>query len=78
MLLGAEGMYLSGYISDHDLKIAKKLAFVLSGGKVPYGTLVDEQYMLDLEREAFLSLIQEPKSQQRMQHMLLKGKPLRN
>ena len=78
MLLGAEGMHLSGYISDHDLKIAKKLAFVLSGGKVPYGTLVDEQYMLDLEREAFLSLIQEPKSQQRMQHMLLKGKPLRN
>ncbi|WP_432360315.1 3-hydroxyacyl-CoA dehydrogenase NAD-binding domain-containing protein [Sporosarcina sp. UB5] len=78
MLLGAEGMYLSGYISEHDLKIAKKLAFVLSGGKVPYGTLVDEQYMLDLEREAFLSLIQEPKSQQRMQHMLLKGKPLRN
>ena len=78
MLLGAEGMYLSGYISEHDLKIAKKLAFVLSGGKVPYGTLVDEQYMLDLEREAFLSLVQEPKSQQRMQHMLLKGKPLRN
>ncbi|MDN4608808.1 3-hydroxyacyl-CoA dehydrogenase/enoyl-CoA hydratase family protein [Sporosarcina highlanderae] len=78
MLLGADGMYLSGYISDHDLKIAKKLAYVLSGGKVPYGTLVDEQYMLDLEREAFLSLIQEPKSQQRMQHMLLKGKPLRN
>ncbi|HEX5563876.1 MAG TPA: 3-hydroxyacyl-CoA dehydrogenase, partial [Sporosarcina sp.] len=78
MLLGAEGMHLSGYISDHDLKIAKKLAFVLSGRKVPYGTLVDEQYMLDLEREAFLSLIQEPKSQQRMQHMLLKGKPLRN
>ncbi|GKV56969.1 enoyl-CoA hydratase [Sporosarcina sp. NCCP-2222] len=78
MLLGAEAMHLSGYISDHDLKIAKKLAFVLSGGKVPYGTLVDEQYMLDLEREAFLSLVAEPKSQQRMQHMLLKGKPLRN
>ncbi|MCM3711627.1 3-hydroxyacyl-CoA dehydrogenase/enoyl-CoA hydratase family protein [Sporosarcina luteola] len=78
MLLGAEGMHLSGFISDHDLQIAKKLAFVLSGGKVPFGTLVDEQYMLDLERKAFLSLIQEPKSQQRMQHMLLKGKPLRN
>ena len=46
----------SGFISEHDLKIAKKLAFVLAGGKVPYGTLVDEQYMLDLEREAFLSL----------------------
>ncbi len=78
MLLGAEGMFLSGFISEHDLKIAKKLAFVLSGGKVPYGTLVDEQYMLDLEREAFLSLVAEPKSQQRMQNMLVKGKPLRN
>ncbi|CAM3205302.1 3-hydroxyacyl-CoA dehydrogenase/enoyl-CoA hydratase family protein [Filibacter tadaridae] len=78
MLLGAEGMFASGFISEHDLKIAKKLAFVLSGGTVPYGTLVDEQYMLDLEREAFLSLVAEPKSQQRMQHMLLKGKPLRN
>lgn len=78
LLLGAEGMHLSGFISDHDLKIAKKLAYVLAGGKVPYGTLVDEQYILDLEREAFLSLVAEPLSQQRMQHMLVKGKPLRN
>ncbi len=78
LLLGAEGMFLSGFISEYDLKIAKKLAFVIAGGKVPYGTLVDEQYMLDLEREAFLSLVAEPKSQQRMQHMLVKGKPLRN
>ena len=46
--------------------------------KCPYGTKVDEQYLLDLEREAFLSLVAEPKSQQRMQHMLVKGKPLRN
>lgn len=78
LLLGAETMFLSGFISEHDLKIAKKLAYVLAGGKVPYGTLVDEQYMLNLEREAFLSLVAEPKSQQRMQHMLVKGKPLRN
>lgn len=78
LLLGAQSMVRSGYISEHDLKIAKKLAFVLAGGKVPYGTEVDEQYLLDLEREAFLSLVAEPKSQQRMQHMLLKGKPLRN
>jgi len=78
LLLGAQAMLYSGYISEHDLKIAKKLAYVLSGGKVPYGTEVDEQYLLDLEREAFLSLIAEPKTQQRMQHMLLKGKPLRN
>ena len=56
LLLGAEGMFLSGYISEHDLKIAKKLAYVLAGGEVPYGTLVDEQYLLNLEREAFLSL----------------------
>ncbi|WP_430722750.1 3-hydroxyacyl-CoA dehydrogenase NAD-binding domain-containing protein [Siminovitchia fortis] len=78
LLLGAEAMKLSGYISEHDMKIAKKLAYVIAGGKVPYGTEVDEQYLLDLEREAFLSLAAEPKSQQRMQHMLVKGKPLRN
>ena len=78
LLLGAEGLFLSGFVSEHDLKIAKKLAFVLAGGKVPYGTLVDEQYLLDLEREAFLSLVAEPKSQARMQNMLVKGKPLRN
>lgn len=78
LLLGAEGMHISGYISEYDLKIAKKLAHVLSGGKLPYGTLVDEQYLLDLEREAFLSLVAKPKTQQRMQHMLVKGKPLRN
>lgn len=78
LLLGAQSMKYSGFISDHDLKIAKKLAWVISGGNVPYGTEVDEQYLLDLEREAFLSLVGEPKSQQRMQHMLVKGKPLRN
>ena len=78
LLLGAESMRLTGYISDHDMAIAKKLAYVLAGGKVPFGTEVDEQYILNLEKEAFLSLIQMPKSQQRMQHMLLKGKPLRN
>ncbi|WP_226669389.1 3-hydroxyacyl-CoA dehydrogenase/enoyl-CoA hydratase family protein [Metabacillus litoralis] len=78
LLLGAQSMYLSGYISEHDLKIAKKLAFVIAGGKVPFGTEVDEQYLLDLEKQAFLSLVAEGKSQQRMQHMLVKGKPLRN
>ncbi|MGG7620068.1 3-hydroxyacyl-CoA dehydrogenase NAD-binding domain-containing protein [Bacillus coreaensis] len=78
LLLGAQTMYYSGYISEHDLRIAKKLAYVIAGGKVPFGTEVDEQYLLDLEKEAFLSLIAEPKSQARMQHMLLKGKPLRN
>ncbi|PTX60814.1 3-hydroxyacyl-CoA dehydrogenase [Melghirimyces profundicolus] len=76
--LGAYGMLQSGYISEHDYKIAGKLAYVLAGGTVPEGTLVDEQYLLDIEREAFLSLAGEPKSQQRMQYMLTKNKPLRN
>ncbi len=60
------------------MKIANKLAHVLAGGDVPAGSLVTEQYMLDLEREAFLSLCGEPKTQARMQHMLAKGKALRN
>ncbi|HWO94890.1 MAG TPA: 3-hydroxyacyl-CoA dehydrogenase NAD-binding domain-containing protein [Bacillus sp. (in: firmicutes)] len=78
LLLGAQGLKYSGHISEHDYKIAQKLAYVIAGGKVPYGTKVEEQYLLDLEREAFLSLVGEAKSQQRMQHMLIKGKPLRN
>ncbi len=78
LMLGAHNMHYSGFISEHDLKIAKKLAHVIAGGNVPFGTEVDEQYLLDLEREAFLSLVGEAKSQQRMQHMLVKGKPLRN
>lgn len=78
MLLGAKNLHLSGYASEHDLKIAEKIAYVLSGGRIQEGTVIDEQVMLDLEREAFLSLIGEPKTQMRMQHMLVKGKPLRN
>lgn len=78
LLLGAKNLQLSGYASEHDIKIAEKIAYVLSGGRIKEGSLIDEQVMLDLEREAFLSLIGEPKTQQRMQHMLLKGKPLRN
>ena len=76
--LATREMFYGGYISEHDLKIASKLAHVIAGGNVSFGTHVDEQYMLDIEREAFLSLIGELKTQQRMQHMLLKGKPLRN
>lgn len=78
MLLGAQSMRLSGYISDYDFRIAKKLAYVIAGGKISFGTEVDEQYLLDLEREAFLSLAAEAKTHARMQHMLTKGKPLRN
>jgi len=79
MLLRAKMLHTGGYASDHDLKIAEKLAYVLSGGRTTQeGDFIDEQIMLDLEREAFLSLIGEPLTQARMQHMLLKGKPLRN
>ncbi|MER1958618.1 MAG: 3-hydroxyacyl-CoA dehydrogenase/enoyl-CoA hydratase family protein [Solibacillus sp.] len=78
LLLGAQGMFDSGYISEHDLKIAKKLAYVIAGGKVPYGTEVSEEYLLNLEKQAFLELVADQKSQMRMQHMLVKGKPLRN
>lgn len=78
LFMGARGLYESGFISEHDLFIAKKLAYVIAGGEVPYGTAVDEQYLLNLERQAFLELVAHPLSQQRMQHMLVKGKPLRN
>jgi 3-hydroxyacyl-CoA dehydrogenase len=76
--LGAYTFKASAMISEHDYKIATKLAHVLSGGDLPAGTLVDEQYILDIEREAFLSLCGEPKTQARIQHILTKGKPLRN
>ncbi|MFD2171726.1 3-hydroxyacyl-CoA dehydrogenase/enoyl-CoA hydratase family protein [Tumebacillus lipolyticus] len=78
MKLGARQLHLSGYASAHDVKIAEKIANVLAGGRIAAGTEVTEQYLLDLEREAFLSLCGEPLTQQRMQHMLTKGKPLRN
>lgn len=76
--LGAYSLYKAGKISEHDFKIADKLAYVLAGGEVAEGTYVTETYLLDLELEAFLSLCGEPKSQARMQHLLLKNKPLRN
>jgi 3-hydroxyacyl-CoA dehydrogenase len=67
-----------GYISDYDVVVAGKLAHVLCGGTVAADTLVSEQHLLDLEREAFLSLCGNPETQARMQHMLKTGKPLRN
>jgi 3-hydroxyacyl-CoA dehydrogenase len=66
------------YISDHDVLMANKLAHVISGGDVDQNTLVTEEYLMDLEREAFLSLCGEEKSQQRMKHMIETNKPLRN
>jgi 3-hydroxyacyl-CoA dehydrogenase len=67
-----------GFISEHDEKIGKKVAEVITGGDVPSGTLVTEAYLLDLEREAFMSLCGERRTLERIQHMLKKGKPLRN
>ncbi len=78
LLLGAYSFRKANYISDHDKKIAEKLAFVMSGGDLTQGTLVSEQYLLDLEREAFLSLIGEKKTMERIQHILNTGRPLRN
>jgi 3-hydroxyacyl-CoA dehydrogenase len=66
------------FISDHDALIARKLAYVLTGGDVDMNTLVTEQYLLDLEREAFVSLCGEEKSQARIKHMLETNRPLRN
>jgi 3-hydroxyacyl-CoA dehydrogenase len=66
------------YISDHDVRVANAVAHVLCGGKVTGGTLVSEQYLLDLEREGFLSLCGERKTQERIAHTLKNGKPLRN
>ena len=71
-------MHRAGYLSDHDVLIGRKLALVLSGGDLNHATLVTEQHFLDLEREAFLSLCGEEKTQQRMEHILKTGKPLRN
>ena len=67
-----------GYISDYDVVVGEKLANILTGGRLTTETLVSEQYLLDLEREAFLSLCGNSKTQERMQHMLKTGKPLRN
>jgi 3-hydroxyacyl-CoA dehydrogenase len=75
------GVYLAregGFISDHDAVIGEKLAHVLSGGRLTGRQTVSEQYLLDLEREAFLSLCGQPKTQERIQYMLKTGKPLRN
>jgi 3-hydroxyacyl-CoA dehydrogenase len=77
-LVGTDAMKDSKYISAHDMKIANKLAYVMAGGDLSEPTLVTEQYLLDLEREAFLSLCTERKTLERIQSMLKTGKPLRN
>ena len=77
-LVGTDAMKASNYISEHDKKIANKLAYVMAGGDLSEPSRVSEQYLLDLEREAFLSLCTERKTLERIQHMLQTGKPLRN
>lgn len=77
-LVGTDQMLAGNYISEHDKKIANKLAYVMAGGDLSEASYVSEQYLLDLEREAFLSLTGERKTLERLQHMIQKGKPLRN
>ncbi len=78
LYVAAESLRLGKYASDHDVKIAKKVAFVLCGGDLTAPQKVSEQYLLDIEREAFLSLCGEQKTLERIQHMLQTNKPLRN
>ena len=89
ILVGGEGLlaalkvgvhlaWRGGFISDHDKLIGNKLAWIMAGGSLPHPTTVGEQYLLDLEREAFLSLCGERKTLERIQHTLKTGKPLRN
>ena len=77
-LVGTDSMEAGRYISEHDQKIANKLAYVMAGGDLSQATKVSERYLLDIEREAFLSLCAERKTLERIQHMLKTGKPLRN
>jgi 3-hydroxyacyl-CoA dehydrogenase len=76
--LGIHQLKRGGFISDYDAVIGEKLARIMTGGDLNHPTRVSEQYLLDLEREAFLSLCGQRQTQERMAHMLKTGKPLRN
>jgi 3-hydroxyacyl-CoA dehydrogenase len=78
LYVAAHSLKLGGYASEHDIKIAKKIAYVLCGGDLTGAQKVSEQYLLDIEREAFLSLCGEQKTLDRIQYTLLNNKPLRN
>ncbi len=78
LLAGINGMWRGQYASDHDALVARKLAYVMCGGDLSEQSLVSEQYLLDLEREAFLSLCGEKKTLERIQGVLKTGKPVRN
>ena len=67
-----------GFISAHDYKLASMIAEILSGGMVENGSVVDEQWLLDLERKAFVELLDNPKTQERIMGMMQTGKPVRN
>jgi len=75
---GINGMWRANYATDHDVIVAKKLAYVMCGGDLTEQSLVSEQYLLDLEKEAFLSLCGEKKTLERIQSVLKGGKPVRN
>lgn len=77
-MVGTDSMKAGNYISEYDLLMADKLAYVMSGGDLSAATTVSERYLLDIEREAFLSLCGQRKTLERIQHMLTTGKPLRN
>jgi 3-hydroxyacyl-CoA dehydrogenase len=78
LLTGINGMLRANYATEHDALVARKLAYVMCGGDLSEPTLVSEQYLLDLEREAFLSLCGERKTLERIQSVLKSGKPIRN
>jgi 3-hydroxyacyl-CoA dehydrogenase len=75
---GINGMWRGNYATEHDVTVSKKLAYVMCGGDLTEQSLVSEQYLLDLERQAFLSLCGEKKTLERIQNILKGGKPLRN
>jgi 3-hydroxyacyl-CoA dehydrogenase len=78
LLAGIEGMKVGRYASEHDAKVATKLAYVICGGDLSYPQRISEQYLLDMEREAFLSLCGERKTLERIQAVLQQGRPVRN
>jgi 3-hydroxyacyl-CoA dehydrogenase len=78
LYVAANELKLGNYASEHDIKIARKIAYVLCGGDLTGQQQVSEQYLLDIEREAFMSLCGEQKTLERIQHMLTTNKPLRN
>jgi len=76
--VGTDSLVQGHYASKHDQKIANKLGYIMAGGDLSEPSFVSEQYLLDLEREAMMSLITEKKTLERIQHTLKTGKPLRN